>query len=126
MSKLPNNNEKDSQHNLVFDEKDYTQESADRICTKYKGRIPILAWELGSGIVMNKRKFIVPKDITMGQFIYIIRKQITTISSSDGVYVFVTGKNTMIPVGQLMAITYEEHNENGFLRLTVTKENTFG
>lgn len=126
MSKSKNLKEIENQNNIIFDPNDYTRADADRICKKYNDRVPILVWELGTDIKMRKRKFIVPKDITMGQFLYIIRKQITDVSSVDGVYVFVTDKNIMIPVTELIAVVYDKNNVDGFLRLTVTKENTFG
>jgi len=132
MSKIEKMNEKDIQHNVnnvnnvVFDPKNYTQETADKILQKYKKRIPVLVWEQGPGIDMKKRKFIVPVDITLGQFLYVLRKQIKNITDADGIYIFITGHNVMIPVGDLMSCIYKQYNDNGFLRLTVTKENTFG
>ena len=122
-------NEKEIQHNkkqITFNPENYTQESADRILNKYPKRLPVLVWEQGAGIDMKKRKFIVPKDITLGQFLYVIRKQIINISEIEGIFIFITGKGTMLPIAELMAHIYNEHNDNGFLKLTVTKENTFG
>jgi GABA(A) receptor-associated protein len=123
-------NETEIQHTnsnqTIFDPKNYTQNSADRIIEKYPHRLPILIWEQGSGIDMKKRKFIVPKDITLGQFLYVVRKQMKNLSESDGLFIFITGKGVMLPVSELMSCIYNEHNDNGFLKFTVTKENTFG
>ena len=123
-------NEKEIQHNIsnqtIFDPKNYTQESANRILTKYPKRLPVLVWEQGPGIDMKKRKFIVPKDITLGQFLYVVRKQMKNLSESDGLFIFIAGKGVMLPVSELMSCIYNEHNDNGFLKFAVTKENTFG
>lgn len=109
-----------------FDPENYSQAIADRITRKYQNRIPVLVWEVGKDIEVAKRKFIVPKDITIGQFLYVLRKQLKNITPADGIFLFITDINTMLPVGDLMSKVYNEYNVDGFLRLTVTKENTFG
>jgi GABA(A) receptor-associated protein len=123
-------NEKEAQHNVKlsgeFDPKNYTQDAANRILTKYKRRVPVLIWEQGPGIDMRKRKFIVPIDITLGQFLYVLRKQIKNITEAEGIFIFVTQNNAMLPVASVMSTIYDQHNIDGFLRFTVTKENTFG
>ena len=122
-------NEKEIQHDkeqIIFNHENYSQESANRILKKYPKRLPVLIWEQGPGIDIKKRKFIVPNDITLGQFLYVLRKQIRNISEIEGIFIFITGKGTMIPVSEVMSVIYKQHNDNGFLKLTVTKENTFG
>jgi len=112
--------------NETFDESKYAAETANRIITKYRNRIPVLIWSIGDNIKIRKRKFIVPKDLTLGQFLYVLRKQMDKIDAIDGVFIFVHATNTMIPVSETMAKIYEQHNVDGFLRLSVVKENTFG
>jgi GABA(A) receptor-associated protein len=111
---------------IKFDPENYSQAIADRIKSKYQNRIPVLVWEVGKDIEVAKRKFIVPTDITIGQFLYVLRKQLKNITAGDGIFLFITDVNTMLPAGDLMGKIYNEHNVDGFLRLTVTKENAFG
>ena len=127
MSKNRNESEPATQYsNERYEPESYTLETATKIKEKYKGRIPALLWEIGDNLQIRKRKFIVPVDITMGQFLYVLRKQVVNINSSDGLFLFITDKNIMIPTGDIISTVYDQHNVDGFLRFTITKENTFG
>jgi len=117
---------KQNEKPIKFDPENYSQVIADRIKSKYKNRIPVLVWDVGKNIEVAKRKFIVPLDITIGQFLYVLRKQLKNITASEGIFIFITDVNTMLPAGDLMSKIYDEHQVDGFLRLTVTKENAFG
>lgn len=117
---------KQNEKPIKFAPENYSQVIADRIKSKYKNRIPVLVWDVGKNIEVAKRKFIVPLDITIGQFLYVLRKQLKNITASEGIFIFITDVNTMLPAGDLMSKIYDEHQVDGFLRLTVTKENAFG
>jgi len=117
---------KQNEKPIKFDPENYSQVIADRIKSKYKNRIPVLVWDVGKNIEVAKRKFIVPLDITIGQFLYVLRKQLKNITASEGIFIFITDVNTMLPASDLMSKIYNEYNVEGFLRLTVTKENAFG
>mgnify|MGYP001161332988 CR=1 FL=1 len=110
----------------MFDTNKFTQEQSDRIRKQYKNRIPIIIWDIGDNIMIKKRKFIVPIDITVGQFLYVLRKQITNITEADGIFLFIHGNNAIPLMSELIGIVFNNHNDNGFLKLTITKENTFG
>ncbi|KAJ3593957.1 hypothetical protein NHX12_006290 [Muraenolepis orangiensis] len=79
----------------------------------------------GSQIVdIDKRKYLVPSDITVAQFMWIIRKRIQ-MPSEKAIYLFVdkTVPQSSITMGQL----YEkEKDEDGFLYVAYSGENTFG
>jgi len=113
-------------HNEPYNESDFSSEHSDRILMKYKNRVPILIWNVDKGVEIVKRKFIVPMDITLGQFLFVLRKQITNMTSVDGLFLFVHKSNTMLPVGDVIGKIYKEHKQDGFLRLVLAKENTFG
>ena len=73
---------------------------------------------------IDKKKYLVPADLTVGQFIYVIRKRIK-INSEKSLFMFVNGK--IPPTARLMSMVYEENkNEDGFLYITYSGENTFG
>jgi GABA(A) receptor-associated protein len=97
-----------------------------RILSKYPDRIPIICEQNKSSDIelIDKNKYLVPSDLTLGQFMYVIRKRIK-ISSEKSLFLFVNGK--IPPTSQLMSIIYNEHkDDDGFLYITYSGENTFG
>ncbi|KAK4814559.1 hypothetical protein QYF61_023758 [Mycteria americana] len=78
----------------------------------------------GSQIVdIDKRKYLVPSDITVAQFMWIIRKRIQ-LPSEKAIFLFVdkTVPQSSLTMGQL----YEkEKDEDGFLYVAYSGENTF-
>ncbi|KAK3039692.1 hypothetical protein RJ639_027033 [Escallonia herrerae] len=69
-------------------------------------------------------QYLVPADLTVGQFVYVVRKRIK-LSAEKAIFVFV--KNTLPPTAALMSAIYEENkDEDGFLYMTYSGENTFG
>lgn len=112
--------------NIIFDENKFTKEQSDKICKQYKNRVPIIIWEISDNILIKKRKFIVPVDITMGQFLYVLRKQIKNVNEYEGLFLFIYKSNVLPSMGDMISKIYAEHSDNGFLKLSLTKENTFG
>ena len=99
---------------------------ANKIILKHPTRIPIIVEKHKSCEFqeINKKKYLVPKDMTMNQFIYIIRKRIDLQSSQS---LFVTVNNNLAPTNRLLGDIYEDNaNEDGFLYMIYTSENTFG
>ena len=111
---------------IIFNENKFTKEQSEKICKQYDGRIPIIIWTISDNILIKKRKFIVPVDISMGQFLYVLRKQIKNINETEGLFLFIYKSNVLPSMGDMISKIYAEHNDNGFLKLTLTKENTFG
>ena len=67
----------------------------------------------------------VPADLTVGQFVYVIRKRIK-LSPEKAIFIFVSN-NVLPPTASLMSAVYEEHkDDDGFLYITYSGENTFG
>uniref|UniRef100_A0A0B7B6W4 Gamma-aminobutyric acid receptor-associated protein-like 2 n=2 Tax=Arion vulgaris TaxID=1028688 RepID=A0A0B7B6W4_9EUPU len=73
---------------------------------------------------IDKRKFLVPNDISVAQFMWIIRKRIQ-LPSEKAIFLFV-GKvlpQSSASMGQI----YEDHgDDDGFLYIAYSGENTFG
>jgi GABA(A) receptor-associated protein len=107
----------------------YTKEEAIRVRVKYPDRIPIIVHRsesAGSGVPqIDKHKFLVPSDLTMGQFQYVIRKRLT-LSPEKALFLFVN--NTIVPTSSLVSSVYEEYQDERtmFLYVTYAMENTFG
>ncbi|KDO61476.1 hypothetical protein CISIN_1g033114mg [Citrus sinensis] len=69
-------------------------------------------------------RYLVPADLTVGQFVYVIRKRIK-LSAEKAIFIFVD--NVLPPTGAIMSAIYEEKkDEDGFLYVTYSGENTFG
>ncbi|KAG2375764.1 Autophagy-related protein [Vigna angularis] len=73
---------------------------------------------------IDKKKYLVPADLTVGQFVYVIRKRIK-LSAEKAIFIFVD--NVLPPTGAIMSAIYDEKkDEDGFLYVTYSGENTFG
>lgn len=102
------------------------ESEARRIREKYPDRIPVICEkDPRSDIVdIDKKKYLVPQDLTVGQFVYVIRKRIK-LNPEKAIYIFIN--NRLPPTAALMSSIYEEQkDEDGFLYVTYSGENTFG
>lgn len=102
------------------------QAEALRIREKYPDRIPVIVEKAGRSDIpdIDKKKYLVPGDLTAGQFVYVIRKRIK-LSPEKAIFIFVN--NILPPTAALMSSIYEEHkDEDGFLYIVYSGENTFG
>ena len=97
---------------------DKRRAESDRIRQKYPDRIPVICEKVEKSDVpsIDKKKYLVPSDLTVGQFVYVIRKRIK-LAPEKAIFVFV---NDMLPpTASLMSLVYEEHkDEDGFLYIT--------
>lgn len=65
---------------------------------------------------IDKKKYLVPADLTVGQFVYVIRKRIK-LSPEKAIFIFVD--EVLPPTAALMSSIYDEHkDEDGFLYIT--------
>ena len=73
---------------------------------------------------LPKRKFIVPRDLTLGQFMFVVRKHMT-LAPEKALFFFVN--NTLAPTSVMMFELYAAHMCNdGALHITYTSESAFG
>ena len=109
----------------TFDER---KKESTRIREKYSDRYPIIV-ERKSGIKdledLQKKKYLVPNDITVGQLCYIVRRRLS-LSAEKALFLFVN--DSILPASsELISNLYEnEKNKDGFLYVTYCSENTFG
>jgi GABA(A) receptor-associated protein len=102
------------------------QAEAARIRDKYPDRIPVIVEKAQRSDIpdIDKKKYLVPADLTVGQFVYVIRKRIR-VSPERAIFMFV--QNVLPPTAMLMTDIYTEHkDDDGFLYITYSGENTFG
>ena len=97
-----------------------------KIKSKYPDRVPVICEKNpGSGLeILDKRKYLVPNDITSTQFLFIIRKRLK-LSSEKGIFLFVI--NMLATSTHTMIELYNEYkDDDGFLYMNYTEENVFG
>jgi GABA(A) receptor-associated protein len=99
---------------------------ATRIMGRYPDRVPIVVEIAPKSNLpdIDKHKFLVPVDITIGQFLQVIRKRIT-LQSSQGLFLFVN--NTIPAMSLLIGEVYKNHkDDDGFLYFLLSGESVFG
>ena len=103
---------------------DRTNESK-KIIKKYPTKIPIICENNGKSLPdIDKKKFLVPKELSLAQFMYIIRKRIN-VSPDKSIFLMIN--NNLIPSAKLISEIYQEHSdEDGFLYVFYDGESTFG
>jgi len=102
------------------------KKESEKIKKKYPDRIPVIVEKDKNSELsdIDKHKFLVPSNITSGQFLYIIRKRIK-LSSDKALFIFVNG--ILPPTSESMSNIYEDHKaKDGFLYVRYQGENTFG
>jgi len=100
---------------------------SENIKKKYPNRIPVIVEKFNKCKnieEIDKNKYLVPDDLTLGQFIFVIRKRLK-LSPDKAIFLFVNNK--MIPSYTLMEKVYEnEKDDDNFLYMCYSGENTFG
>lgn len=76
---------------------------------------------------LPKDKFLVPKDVTFGDFCVNLKKYIT-LGSAEGLCYFIGDNENVIPrMNENINYIYQKHkSSNGVLYLVVCRENVFG
>ncbi len=98
-----------------------------RMRTRYPDRVPVIVENSTKGTKLpqiDKKKYLVPNDLTVGNFTYIIRKRIK-LPPEQAMFIMINGN--LCPTSSLMGSIYSTHaDECGFLFVTIMGENTFG
>jgi GABA(A) receptor-associated protein len=101
---------------------------AKRIMSKYNDRIPIICEKSKNAgkdcPLIDKKKYLVPIDLTFAQFVYVIRKRLK-LGSEKAMFIFINGQ---IPTNShIISDLYETNkDQDGFLYVSYALENTFG
>jgi GABA(A) receptor-associated protein len=99
-----------------------------KILEKYPDRVPIICERSLSATrdcpYIDKNKYLVPRDLTIGQFIYVIRRRMR-LQPEKALFLFMNG--IIPPATSMLGDLYEYYKENdGFIYITYSLENTFG
>ncbi|CAF1376058.1 unnamed protein product [Rotaria socialis] len=102
------------------------KQEAEKIRAKYPERVPVVLERVPKSDIpeIDKRKFLVPSDITIAQFKWIILKRIQ-LAPEKAIFLFVnkTIPTTSATLGEIYA---EHKDEDSFLYMAYAGENTFG
>lgn len=101
---------------------------AERVRERYPGRVPVICLRHASCTTIpdiKRGRYLVSKDVTVGQFIYILRKRLP-ITSGQSMFIF-TETGQMPPcIHDFQNLDRTDVNSDGFLYLRYATENTFG
>lgn len=104
-----------------------TEESESALMRrKYKDRIPVICMpgKVGGLPALSKNKFLVPRDFTVGQFIYLVRKRIKLQADSA---LFFLVDSTIPSVSTTMGDLDQAFRfDDGFLYLVYSGESVYG
>ena len=106
---------------------DVRKTESSKIQLKYPNRFPVIIHKSKKCKLDNieKTKFLIPGDLTMGQVIYIIRKRIK-LDDNETVFLFVND-NVLPPTSSTISSIYEQNkDDDGFLYISYCNENVFG
>lgn len=102
-------------------------EESSRVLAKYPDRRPIIcekATHKNDLPDIDKKKYLVPYDLTLGQFIYVIRKRMN-LRPEEGIFLFIN--NNVVSGTSIIGHIYEgSRDPDGFLYIKYAKENVFG
>lgn len=98
----------------------------DKIRNKYPDRVPVIVERAQHSRLgdLDKKKYLVPADLTLGQFYYLIRKRVE-LRAEETLFFFVN--NVIPPTSATMGDIYHEHHEEDFfLYMAYSDENVYG
>ena len=109
--------------NFPFDKR---KGESTRIMQKYPDRVPIIVENSANSNLptLAKQKYLVPTDLSVGQFIYVIRKRVQ-LTPDQALFIFIDG--ALPSSSALMSRLYEKYKDkDDFLYATISGESTFG
>jgi GABA(A) receptor-associated protein len=97
------------------------KDEVKRIKTKFPDRIPIFTYKgkLDKAPDLDKHKFLVPPEMTWGQFVYVVRKRIKL----DPEQALILPPTTML-LAEAYKLYSDDYDEMLYIKYTL--ENTFG
>ena len=95
-----------------------------RLRDKFPDRVPVI-FNCHKDVDMERNKFLVNNETTLGELLVIIRKQIN-LKRSEGLFTLI--QNTLPPNTETISNLYEKFYDKNdhILYIDLTKENTFG
>ena len=108
-------------HDILLTKKEF-----ERLLVAYPERIPVIVnIDSKLNVTLDKRKYLTPKDLTLGQFTSVIRKRVN-LAPEEALIVF--SDKTLLCQSSTMSVLQSCYPEKitGFLCLTYMAEDVFG
>jgi GABA(A) receptor-associated protein len=104
-----------------------TKSTVKEVMKRYPDRIPVIVKPTDKKQPeIDKHKYLVPKDMLISQFIFIIKKRIRNLKPDEAIFLFING-STLPKVTATIGESYDQYKtEDEFLYITYSLENTFG
>ncbi len=102
------------------------QRESNNVLSKYPDKCCVIVGKCDNSDVpdIDRHKYLVPGDLSVGQFMYVLRKRIR-LAPEKAIFLFVGDQ--LPPTSALMAAIYRDNKAaDGFLYVTYASENTFG
>ena len=119
-------------HDLPFKETysfQHRYEEATKMLAKYPDRIPVICERApGQTKVPNvdKKKYLIPLELTCAQFLMILRKRIS-LNEKQAIFLFIAKTNTIPSSEATIATIYSQHKDTDlFLTFHYSGEDCFG
>ena len=99
-----------------------------KVLSKHPDRVPVICERETSCTSLeelDKRKYLVARDLTVGQFIYVLRKRMA-LNAAQAVFLFTDAGSIPSSTHELQHIYSDHADTDGFLYLCYSGENTFG
>ena len=102
------------------------KKEAESILHKYAGHIPVIVdkdprCKLPA---IERQKFLVPSDLTIGHFVFVVRKRIE-LRPEDAIFIFVN-KKMPSPSSTIGQLDGENKDEDGFMYCTYSSDQAYG
>lgn len=96
-----------------------------KILKKYPDKVPVIFIPSKNAPDIDKRKFIIPRDLMVSQLYHIVRQKIK-LEPEKGMFIFF-GKNNIASSNMILSEVYENYKDkDGILYATYSIENAFG
>ena len=102
------------------------QEEASKVRARHPDRLPVICEKVDGSVIqdLDKNKFLVPADLTVGQFVLVVRKRVL-LEPEKAIFLFIG--DSVPPTSAHMSDLYNKFkDEDGFLYVKYAGENTFG
>lgn len=101
---------------------------AARVMAKYPEKVPVVVIRARGARTtipeLKKWKYVVPRDLTMGQFMYLLRRHMT-LPPEEALFLFVG--NTLVPGGERIVDVWARYrSDDGALHVIYSGESAFG
>tara|TARA_R110002074_G_scaffold149819_1_gene302570 strand:+ start:1333 stop:1623 length:291 start_codon:yes stop_codon:yes gene_type:complete len=95
----------------------------EEVVRRHPDRVPVKIDE-ESDIDIDRRKYLIPRTMTLGDFVTYLRKRIK-LEPSEAVFILIGG--VLPPISSTFETLYITHvSKDRLLRILLKKENTFG